>query len=689
MTTLKAATKKSVSLLFSESDTVLAKRLANRLRANEIACDQFSTSKKPVDEYVDGVIIIISAASVADQNFLQAVSELATKNIPLFPLRKDEVEISGSLAYYLKISQWLDLDETTDETFDELAETILRTNQKLAGAGYNFGKNRRNSIIYFLVGTIAIIGCLIFLWTRNADIGSRIDSIEITDLSDASSVYLYTDDYPVGSIPTTKLNVSLESFDRQVRAVEAAFYQGDTENGFVKLGETSVIPNAEYGEQSFQFVIAKAPASAILCLVSDRKVGSDIPTRILTLYRYEPESEGKVQARFQDSEISTCDAALGASVDTSMMPDVIAATEKIQAHNSWAYAEIYHVPYSGPNTIEISYSAVGQPTDKPLNNVTLYYYAPAGTGWRLLHRGSPINDTGKYKGGIIPKSILVCADTYISHADLHIATSAIAEPNKAFHSGRVTMDIAKGISPCEKFPEGVVEESAPELSSLRLVPLNSGGRFKDALMSPRGTPDVPFGPTLAGVALGTSFNTARQQLKDAIPELGSINETDHFGMTLLGMTQLRGIVDFETAISNARQFSASSKDSRVEIRMFVDNETNQVTALWYNYRPPINFVQADFAALSSGHFSHLLIEAYGLPEFSSGLATTEMPERQKFRMQWGGADDPCREIERPSLLAPRDFKCRPHLDAAYSKSWDNLIFKISLMQSSGPENSAQ
>jgi len=118
---------KKIFISYSNHDAAAAKKLCSELEKKGVDCCIIPRDIDPALNYAEaifdaitesgGLLLVFSRNSNNSKDVLSEVRIAFKKDIPIFPLRIENTELSKSLEYFLGISQWLDAYESPLENY--------------------------------------------------------------------------------------------------------------------------------------------------------------------------------------------------------------------------------------------------------------------------------------------------------------------------------------------------------------------------------------------------------------------------------------------------------------------------------------------------------------------------------------------------------------------------------------------
>ena len=325
----------------------------------------------------------------------------------------------------------------------------------------------------------------------------------------------------------------------------------------------------------------------------------------------------------------------------------------------------------------------------PVRDVTYYYFAGGEGNWAPIAKKSSDDSYGELNG-VPPAELMLCVDTYVKIYKAHLSTFIVAKkdaddlaapyrvispapPPKLSHEGSSCEEL---IAPGQSFPQ---DDRISK--SDRVLPQGSQGVFSaaetaQALASIRSGDSRAFGPTIAGMSLGMSFDDATRMASEIVGVSAS-GDPSAFAGLLAGYS-----IDAFDGLMRAK--------TRNDIRYFVDENlgygfalaplpsSTSLGSLWLAYRPSIlEFEQAEFS-FSGDEYSPRLIAVYGPPDEREGYGTANDNE-ELLRLTWSGISLPaCTKIKSVGASDSdglgqhtTEFRCWPHLSALRFRQHDN------------------
>ena len=242
-----------IFISYSSANKTLAKAVCEGLEKKGLKCWMAPRDISIGEEYAEAIIeaiesaclllLILTKESNASQQVRREVERAAGKNVPIFPLKTDEVELSKSLEYFISYCQFMDAtDGPIESHLERLAARIMESPERqlsdnvskiTAGQKVLPLQAIKRKKTKWMMGGIAVLICLavaVFAWFSNHDRisdSNRVDEGFILlqqGRAEAAEVIFNTlkDNEGVYYLGIAALHLKREELDQASQALEMA-----------------------------------------------------------------------------------------------------------------------------------------------------------------------------------------------------------------------------------------------------------------------------------------------------------------------------------------------------------------------------------------------------------------------------------------------------------------------------------
>lgn len=614
-------------------------------------------------DHADAFVLILSEAAHNSEKVRADLAGPIANDMPIYPVRVDDTDLKGYLAYYLQIAQWIDLDpKGIEATLDHLAKALM---SETAGRGTYAGGtpgtifSRHPRATALAAALPLLLAIVVWLW------GERlIDAIEKARFNLANYAFSMSFREDQADFPGTTWSATLflDGLPRYDLPVRAAVYDAPPDGPIRKLGSAEELPEVVAGHGSMHLLVAEIPKYPVACLVFVLEDG-DLAHALL---RRDPEIAGAMAIEAGRRNGQNCDALLGGAVDTAPLDEVKRTRVLLEVEASQKFDMVSRIKVND-GSIRVEKKSVGEHRGLRFDSHVFIYGGPT-----LDQLTSLAADSVFF--GQVPLLLRVCLETRVAHSGWPMVTQIVDfnTATKTIDSSTVSLEgesICKSVAGANAaFPEDL----SPEMSA-RALPWGSGGRFSAGGES----------PALAGITLGMPFEEARVAMTEVLPFAVEIDASpdriDGFHWSFLGLKEP------SLTLGERRRVTLEDKKLGMRLSVIAGVDNQKVAGVWATWRPNGSEGKEALATVSRDAFREALRAAFGEP--SSGPSE---PSSHFFTQVWSphGAE-PCKAVASEPLeqgysIRRKHTVCKPHVAAQFEvEVGQRPVYRLRMMGTSG------
>lgn len=551
--------KKTVFISHSSQDAAVAMAIVDELERRNIRCWIAPRDIRPGTNYAeellygitscDAMIVLISANALNSTPVALEVERATNARKTIYPVRIERIELTGGLQFFLSLQHRIDLIGGLDQDAIDLLSESIQASKFPRSKSHNKINDLSTTKLVTMIGAAGVMAVSIFVMFYYASSVTERAS-DATTSGQSSSIATsnmhvdiwYAPDDGLALTNTPLANAYLQGFPVQAAPISVEIFDDKGNGRAQKVADTQVRPKMESGHQSFQVPVAVEPKTGSVCINFLGLDKSGASRRYYFTRHLFPLSSNKSVTTPKISEATpdvSCKILLGfTDIDDATAP-LADYDQKQRIENGFSFAEIYHVgnPASNQTGFRITLYAIGGSNSAAEKNfvpdVTLFAYASDdGKNWRSYYKSDESLEFKTLRYEYIrrpaPKFLLVCAATFISKEKVFVVESGqyrrLGVEGQYNYSlrGNKSRGIHKTDQTCRGIdPANAQKPTHPVLPLEIAVPENSGGTFdRPEIQSLRNGRPVAYGPKLAGLRLGMSFDEAKRAAGALLP-LGS------------------------------------------------------------------------------------------------------------------------------------------------------------------------